>query len=135
MPLASSRGMKCTGATGPSSGLLQRSSASRPTMRRVSRSTFGTGYSSLAYLARLPVQTLKIDRSFIHKMLEDDQSMTLVQTIISLGRALSLTTVAEGVELAEQADLLEMLRCDQMQGYLVSRPLPVDSVTDLLRAS
>lgn len=96
---------------------------------------FGTGYSSLAYLTKLPAQTLKIDRSFIHKMLEDDQSMTLVQTIISLAQSLKLTTVAEGVETEEQSDVLEMLRCDQMQGYLVSRPLPVEFVTDLLRSA
>jgi len=94
---------------------------------------FGTGYSSLSYLTRLPAQTLKIDRSFVHKMLEDDQSMTLVQTIISLAQSLSLTTVAEGVESEAQADLLEMLRCDQMQGYLVSRPLPVERVANLFR--
>ena len=94
---------------------------------------FGTGYSSLAYLAKLPVQTLKIDRLFIDKMLEDDETMALVQTIISLAQSLKLTTVAEGVESEEQADILELLRCDQMQGYIVSRPLPREQITALLR--
>jgi EAL domain-containing protein (putative c-di-GMP-specific phosphodiesterase class I)/integral membrane sensor domain MASE1 len=89
---------------------------------------FGTGYSSLAYLARLPVRTLKIDRVFIARMLEDDDAMTLLQTIISLAQALHLLTVAEGVESEEQADVLGLLRCDRMQGYLVSEPLPPDQV-------
>ena len=94
---------------------------------------FGTGYSSLAYLARLPVQILKIDGTFIAKMLEDEEAMALVQTIISLGRSLRLTVIAEGVETEEQADVLATLRCDQMQGYYVSRPLPADEITALLR--
>lgn len=93
---------------------------------------FGTGHSSLAYLTRLPVQTLKIDRAFVSRMLEDDDTMALVQTIISLARNLKLTTVAEGVETEEQADLLEMLRCDQMQGFLFSKPLTFDDATALL---
>jgi len=94
---------------------------------------FGTGYSSLAYLARLPVQTLKIDRAFIVRMLDDEEAMALVQTIISLARSLKLATVAEGVETEEQADLLELLRCDQMQGYFFSAPKPREQLTALLR--
>jgi EAL domain-containing protein (putative c-di-GMP-specific phosphodiesterase class I) len=89
---------------------------------------FGTGYSSLAYLAKLPVQTLKIDRTFIGKMLEDDEAMALVQMIISLAQSLKLSTVAEGVETEEQADVLEMLRCDQIQGYYISQPKPREDV-------
>jgi len=96
---------------------------------------FGTGYSSLAYLARLPVQTLKIDRAFIVRMLDDEDAMALVQTIISLARSLKLATVAEGVETEEQADLLELLRCDQMQGYFFSAPKPREQLTALLRTS
>jgi len=95
---------------------------------------FGTGYSSLAYLARLPVQTLKIDRAFVVRMVDDEEAMALVQTIISLARSLKLTTVAEGVETEEQADLLELLRCDQMQGYFFSAPKPREQLTGLLRA-
>ena len=86
---------------------------------------FGTGYSSLRYLARLPVQTVKIDRSFIVTMLKDSNTMTLVSTIISLAHSLRLKVVAEGVEAEEQAVILRALKCDQMQGYLISKPLPL----------
>jgi diguanylate cyclase (GGDEF)-like protein/PAS domain S-box-containing protein len=94
---------------------------------------FGTGYSSLAYLARLPVETLKIDRSFIVTMASDPNAMTLVQTIVSLAHSLRLKVVAEGVETEEQADILRLLHCDRFQGYLVSRPAPMDEMTRLLR--
>jgi len=93
---------------------------------------FGTGYSSLAYLTRLPVQTLKIDRSFVATMLDHRDGMTLVSSMVSLAHALRLKIVAEGVETEEQARTLHLLRCDQMQGYLFSRPLPFDAVTALL---
>lgn len=95
---------------------------------------FGTGHSSLAYLAKLPVQTLKIDRSFIITMLNNSDTMTLVRTIISLAHSLNLTVVAEGVDSEEQANMLRLLRCDQMQGYLFSKPLPFDTITALLHA-
>jgi diguanylate cyclase (GGDEF)-like protein/PAS domain S-box-containing protein len=101
---------------------------------RIAIDDFGTGYSSLGYLAKLPVQTLKIDRSFIITMLEDADTMTLVQTIISLAHALRLKVVAEGVDAEDQAKLLRLLRCDEMQGYLFSRPLPFDAMTALLAA-
>src|SRR6185369_3432093 len=74
---------------------------------------FGTGYSSLAYLARLPVQTLKIDRSFVKAMDDDPTARTLVQTIISLAHSLRLQVVAEGVETKQQAEILRDLQCDQ----------------------
>ena len=93
---------------------------------------FGTGYSSLGYLAKLPVQTLKIDRSFIITMLNDSGAMTLVQTMISLAHSLKLKVVAEGVDAEEQANMLRLLRCDEMQGYLFSRPVPFDEMTTLL---
>jgi diguanylate cyclase (GGDEF)-like protein len=93
---------------------------------------FGTGYSSLAYLARLPVETLKIDRSFIVTMAEDPTTMTLVQTIIQLAHSLRLKVIAEGVETEEQARILRLLRCDQMQGYLFSKPLPGPELAALL---
>lgn len=96
---------------------------------------FGTGYSSLSYLAKLPVQALKIDRSFISTMLNDPAAMTLVQMIISLAHALGLKVIAEGVEEQEQAKYLHLLRCDQIQGYLVSKPVPFDEMTRLLHAS
>jgi EAL domain-containing protein (putative c-di-GMP-specific phosphodiesterase class I)/integral membrane sensor domain MASE1 len=99
---------------------------------RIAIDDFGTGYSSLAYLARLPVHTLKIDRVFVAGMLEDDEMLAVVQTIISLAHSLSLETVAEGVETEEQADLLALLRCERMQGYLVSRPLPLSELAAVL---
>ncbi len=93
---------------------------------------FGTGYSSLGYLAKLPVQSLKIDRSFIVAMVDDPDAMTLVSTIISLAHSLRLKVVAEGVDSEDQASALRSLRCDEMQGYLFSRPLPLDELTALL---
>jgi len=96
---------------------------------------FGTGYSSLSYLARLPVETLKIDRSFVITMLEDPNTATLVQTMISLAHSFRLKVVAEGVDSEEQAKMLRLLRCDQMQGYLFSKPLPNDALIALLRKS
>lgn len=96
---------------------------------------FGTGYSSLAYLARLPVETLKIDRSFIKDMAQDETAKTLVQTIISLARSLRLKSVAEGVEEEAQASMLREFGCDQMQGYLFSKPLPAEALVRLLQRS
>lgn len=102
---------------------------------RVAIDDFGTGYSSLAYLARLPVEELKIDRSFVASMLDDASSMTLVSTIISLAHALKLEVVAEGVETEDQAKILRLLRCDQMQGFLISRPISYDDMTAYLGKS
>jgi diguanylate cyclase (GGDEF)-like protein len=93
---------------------------------------FGTGYSSLAYLAKLPAQILKIDRTFVSTMVDDRSSMTVVQTMISLAHSLRLKVVAEGVETQEQAKLLHLLHCDQIQGYLVSKPLPFEQVSTLI---
>jgi EAL domain-containing protein (putative c-di-GMP-specific phosphodiesterase class I) len=93
---------------------------------------FGTGYSSLGYLAKLPANILKIDRSFIARMLDDDDAMALVQTILSLANSLKLTTVAEGVESEEQADMLELLGCNEIQGYFISKPKPRQDITSIL---
>src|SRR5437773_3882196 len=84
----------------------------------VSIDDFGTGYSSLGYLAKLPVQSLKIDRSFIITMLKESTARTLVQTINSLAHTLGLEVIAEGVEEEEQAKVLLLMHCDQIQGYL-----------------
>jgi len=100
---------------------------------RIALDDFGTGYSSLAYLGRLPIDTLKIDRGFINGISENANDVTLVTTMISLAQGLRLRTVAEGVETEEQARLLRLLRCDQMQGYLFSRPLPPEGIEALLR--
>jgi EAL domain-containing protein (putative c-di-GMP-specific phosphodiesterase class I) len=102
---------------------------------KISIDDFGTGYSSLAYLTKLPVDSLKIDRSFIAGMLNDADTMTLVSTIVSLAHSLRLTVVAEGVETEEQAKTLRLLRCDQVQGYLFSRPVPLEQPALVLRVN
>jgi EAL domain-containing protein (putative c-di-GMP-specific phosphodiesterase class I) len=94
---------------------------------------FGTGYSSLSYLARLPVQVLKIDVTFIARMSQDGGIMTLVTTMISLAHSLGLTVVAEGVETDEQAAALKRLGCDELQGYLVSKPMAFEQLAELLQ--
>lgn len=95
---------------------------------------FGTGYSSLAYLNRLPAQVLKIDRAFTVAMHDDASSMTLVSTMVSLAHAMHMAVVAEGVETEQQAETLRRLRCDQLQGYLVSRPVPEPDFAHMLQA-
>src|SRR4029077_534468 len=94
---------------------------------------FGTGYSSLGYLAKLPVQALKIDRSFVFKMLKDPSTMTVVSTIISLAHSLAMSVTADGVETEEQANMLRLLRCDAMQGHVVSKALPAEERDGFLR--
>jgi len=93
---------------------------------------FGTGYSCLGYLAKLPVNALKIDRSFIITMTRNADSMTIVATIISLAHSLSLKVIAEGVDTEEQSKYLKLLKCDEIQGYLISKPLPADDLVRLL---
>ena len=85
---------------------------------------FGTGFSSLSYLAKLPVDTLKIDRSFVTDMTAAPEGLALVSTIVSLAHSLKLKVVAEGVETEEQSRLLRLLSCDEMQGFLFSKPVP-----------
>lgn len=92
---------------------------------------FGTGYSSLSYLKRLAVDKLKIDQSFIRNMVEDVDDAAIVKAIIQLGHTLKLTTVAEGVENDAQLALLRNYGCDEIQGYLFSRPLPADEFSAL----
>jgi diguanylate cyclase (GGDEF)-like protein/PAS domain S-box-containing protein len=84
---------------------------------------FGTGYSSLAYLTQLPCDRLKIDRSFVHDLLGDPTARAIVRAVVGLGRTLGLTVVAEGVELKAQAEQLRDAGCDELQGYLYSRPM------------
>ncbi len=93
---------------------------------------FGTGYSSLSYLHSFPVDTIKIDRSFVEKLDESATSNALVRTVIDLARAFGGTTVAEGVETQRQLDILSDLNCDLVQGYLFSRPLAAKGMADLL---
>jgi diguanylate cyclase (GGDEF)-like protein len=94
---------------------------------------FGTGYSSLRLLSRLPVDTLKIDGSFIQGIADTPNLMTLVSTIVSLARAFDMRTIAEGVESAEQLAMLRMINCDQAQGFHLGRPTPASEVPNVIR--
>jgi diguanylate cyclase (GGDEF)-like protein len=100
---------------------------------RIAIDDFGTGYSSLSRLSALPVDTLKIDRSFVRQLPQSAQGITLVQTVVSLAQAFSMNTVAEGVETREQFDMLLEFGCTQSQGYLHSKPLPAPQFVTLLR--
>jgi len=83
----------------------------------------------------LPLDALKIDRSFVMRMTEDPQEMTIITTIISLAHSLDLAVVAEGVETGDQARLLRLVRCDEIQGYLVGKPQPAGEVSNQFRSS
>jgi len=93
---------------------------------------FGTGYSSLSYLNRFPVDTLKIDKSFLHGVPGNIDNCSLIRAIVSMAHSLSLSVVAEGVETAEQLDFMRGTSCEKIQGYFFSRPLPVEEVNLLL---
>jgi EAL domain-containing protein (putative c-di-GMP-specific phosphodiesterase class I) len=99
---------------------------------KLSIDDFGTGYSSLSYLKKLPLDELKIDRSFFVDLFEDKKSRALVSSLIFLAHNLNLRTVAEGVETEEQLLFLQKERCDQYQGFLFRPPLPANEVLDLL---
>jgi diguanylate cyclase (GGDEF)-like protein/PAS domain S-box-containing protein len=96
---------------------------------------FGTGFSSLAYVKRFPIDTIKIDRSFIGGLPADPENGAIVRAVISMGRALGVSVVAEGVETRAQADELESLGCNLAQGYLFARPLTPQAAAELLKAS
>jgi diguanylate cyclase (GGDEF)-like protein/PAS domain S-box-containing protein len=100
---------------------------------RLAIDDFGTGYSSLAQLKRFPIDTLKVDRSFIREIPNDSDDKAITEAIIAMGRSLSLTIVAEGVETEEQQAFLRQHDCHQMQGYYFSRPIVAEEFADLLR--
>jgi diguanylate cyclase (GGDEF)-like protein/PAS domain S-box-containing protein len=99
---------------------------------RISIDDFGTGYSSLAYLKDFPIDSLKIDRSFIHNLPKNDKNTAIISAIITLARNLGIKTIAEGIETPEQLEFYEMEGCDIAQGYYFSRPLPEDQMNDLI---
>jgi EAL domain-containing protein (putative c-di-GMP-specific phosphodiesterase class I) len=102
---------------------------------RMSVDDFGTGYSSLANLRRLPIDDLKIDRSFVSPMLQDESDLIIVRSTINLGHDLGLRIIAEGVEDRATLDQLALLGCDLAQGYHVSKPMAADAFTDWLQSS
>ena len=99
---------------------------------RLSIDDFGTGYSSLAYLRQLPISEIKIDRSFVSAMTTSENDAVIVRSTVEMAKNLGLETVAEGVETPEEAEALEFLGCDYLQGYLLSRPLPADELEGCL---
>jgi EAL domain-containing protein (putative c-di-GMP-specific phosphodiesterase class I) len=101
---------------------------------RIAIDDFGTGYSSLAYLQQFPVDTLKIDRSFISTMADSPESGALIRTLVQLGKTLGLETLAEGIEESAQYSQLERDQCDSGQGYLYARPLDPEALEAFLSA-
>jgi EAL domain-containing protein (putative c-di-GMP-specific phosphodiesterase class I) len=95
---------------------------------------FGTGYSSLSYLKKLPISELKIDRAFIKNVPENKSDAVIVNTIITIAQCLDLDVVAEGVETEEQRQFLEKQKCPTFQGFLFSKPLPLEQFTRLFPA-
>lgn len=97
---------------------------------RIATDDFGTGYSSLAYLQRLPIRELKVDRSFIERLHTREESLEIIRALIALGHSLKLDIVAEGVETVGQLRTLTELGCDRVQGFLLAQPMPF---VDLLK--
>jgi len=102
---------------------------------RISLDDFGTGHSSLAYLKRFPIDTLKIDQSFVRDITRDPDTAAIVTAIIAMGHSLRLKVIAEGVEFTDQATFLKRHNCDQMQGYLINAPMPAAELGVILSAA
>ncbi len=100
---------------------------------KISLDDFGTGYSSLSYLKGLPIDTLKIDKSFIDTVIQDECTQVITESIISMVKKLGFETVAEGVETEEQYEYLKKIECDNIQGFLLGKPMPADEIVGLLR--
>jgi diguanylate cyclase (GGDEF)-like protein len=138
-------------ASGMSPALLQLEVTESMVMRNVSRAIkvldaiqnrgirlaiddFGTGYSSMSLMKQFPIDTIKIDRSFVRDLPKDSEDQAIAQAIISMGKALGMTVIAEGVETAEQQAFLRNHACDEMQGFLFSKPIPPQQLAELLRS-
>jgi EAL domain-containing protein (putative c-di-GMP-specific phosphodiesterase class I) len=113
--------------------LLEDLTIARPMLKDLSKygvgihiDDFGTGYSSLSYLAELPVQTLKIDQSFVARLTESETNARVVQAVIALGKAMSLDVIAEGVETQQQMEMVKAFGADLVQGFLIAKPLPAE---------
>ena len=100
---------------------------------RLAIDDFGVGYSSLTHLKRFPIDTLKVDRSFIRDVPGDAEDKAITEAIIAMGKSLNLTVVAEGVETEEQQTFLKEHACDEMQGFFFSKPIPGEAFAELLR--
>jgi len=139
-------------ASGMSATLLQLEVTESMVMRNVSRAIkvldaiqtrgirlaiddFGTGYSSMSLMKQFPIDTIKIDRSFVRDLPDDSEDQAIAQAIIHMGKALGMTIVAEGVETIEQHAFLRHHGCDEMQGYLFSKPLPANNMAELLHST
>jgi predicted signal transduction protein with EAL and GGDEF domain len=139
-------------ASGMSATLLQLEVTESMVMRNVSRAIkvldaiqtrgirlaiddFGTGYSSMSLMKQFPIDTIKIDRSFVRDLPDDSEDQAIAQAIIHMGKALGMTIVAEGVETIEQHAFLRHHGCDEMQGYLFSKPLPASNMAELLHST
>ena len=139
-------------ASGLSPELLQLEITESMVMRNVSRAIkvldaiqsrgirlaiddFGTVYSSMSLMKQFPIDTIKIDRSFVRDLQEDSEDQAIAQAIISMGKALGMTIIAEGVETTEQETFLRDHSCDEMQGFLFSKAVPPQQLADLLRSA
>ncbi|MBD1894571.1 EAL domain-containing protein [Coleofasciculus sp. FACHB-129] len=100
----------------------------------ISMDDFGTGYSSLSYLKHFPLNTLKIDRSFIRDLMTNTHDAAIIKAVMALGHGLNLKVIAEGVETVEQLDFLYSVQCDGLQGYLFSPPVPAEAATEILKS-
>jgi diguanylate cyclase (GGDEF)-like protein len=102
---------------------------------RLAIDDFGTGYSSMSLMKQFPIDTIKIDRSFVRDLADDSEDQAIAQAIIHMGKALGMTVIAEGVETIEQETFLRDHACDEMQGFLFSKPVPPQQLADLLRSA
>lgn len=116
------------------SGVISKMHALRALKVHLSLDDFGTGYSSLAYLKQLPLDQIKIDQSFVRDIVSDPNDAILVKTIIDMAKNFGLNVIAEGVETQEQLDFLKRNGCLAYQGYLFSKPVPLESFLKIISA-